>query len=130
MMGLIFFFSSQTADESAALSDALSLLLRWGINLPLRKVAHFSEFGLLAVLFFISLYVTDKKKMHPFYTFMLTFLYACTDELHQIFVDGRGNSFKDVLIDSAGGVAGIIFIMIIITLCVKSKERKIAGRGK
>ena len=36
------------------------------------------------------------------------FLYACTDEFHQLFMDGRAGQFKDVLIDTAGGSTGIL----------------------
>ena len=34
------------------------------------------------------------------------FLYAATDELHQLFVEGRSAQFSDVLIDAAGSSAG------------------------
>ena len=34
-------------------------------------------------------------------------LYAASDELHQLFVDGRGAQVKDVLIDSAGSIVGV-----------------------
>ena len=34
-------------------------------------------------------------------------LYAISDELHQLFVSGRGAQVKDVLIDSAGATVGV-----------------------
>jgi VanZ family protein len=34
-------------------------------------------------------------------------LYAASDEVHQIFIPGRGAQVKDVLIDSAGAFVGI-----------------------
>ena len=38
--------------------------------------------------------------------------FACTDEFHQSFVDGRGPSKRDVGIDSIGAFIGILFIQI------------------
>jgi VanZ family protein len=33
-------------------------------------------------------------------------IYAVSDELHQLFVPGRGCQLKDVIIDTAGAVSG------------------------
>jgi VanZ family protein len=35
-------------------------------------------------------------------------LYACTDEIHQIFIPGRTARIKDIFIDTAGGSAGLL----------------------
>ena len=35
---------------------------------------------------------------------VLTFIYACTDEVHQLFIDGRAGRCTDVIIDMAGAV--------------------------
>lgn len=35
-------------------------------------------------------------------------VYAVSDEIHQLFVPGRGAQVKDVMIDSTGAFAGII----------------------
>jgi VanZ family protein len=34
-------------------------------------------------------------------------IYATSDEIHQLFVPGRGGQVKDVIIDNAGVIAGI-----------------------
>ena len=34
-------------------------------------------------------------------------LYAISDEVHQLFVPGRGGQVKDIVIDSAGAIVGI-----------------------
>ena len=39
---------------------------------------------------------------------MGVFLYACTDEFHQLFVPGRSGNFRDVIIDTSGGVLSAI----------------------
>ena len=38
--------------------------------------------------------------------------YAATDEVHQLFVDGRSGSFVDVCIDSAGAFLGVLCLAI------------------
>ena len=42
------------------------------------------------------------------------FLYACSDEFHQLFVPGRTAKFTDVLIDTSGVIVGSILIFIVI----------------
>ena len=53
----------------------------------------------------------------------LSFLYACTDELHQIFVPGRSAQFRDILIDTLGASFGITITHLIINLFAKVKAR-------
>lgn len=53
----------------------------------------------------------------------LSFLYACTDELHQIFVPGRSAQFRDILIDTLGASIGTIITYLIIKLFNKIKTR-------
>ena len=37
-------------------------------------------------------------------------LYAATDEVHQLFVPGRSGQVSDVLLDSAGAIAGLALL--------------------
>ena len=46
--------------------------------------------------------------------FLGTFLYACSDEFHQLFIPGRSGEFRDVMIDSTGGIIGIVFTTFIV----------------
>lgn len=81
------------------------------LNVPLRKCMHASEYFVLAILIFAccsSFTITNFKT----YIVMVlgVFIYACTDEFHQLYVDGRTGQFIDVLIDTIGGLIAIIFI--------------------
>ena len=38
---------------------------------------------------------------------VITTAYAATDEMHQLFVPGRSGQVSDVLLDSAGAMAGL-----------------------
>ncbi|CAI8727960.1 Acetobutylicum phosphotransbutyrylase [Priestia megaterium] len=66
----------------------------------LRKIAHISFFGLLAVLIYSNL--KDKAWRYLKAWFSLTF-FAFLDELHQAFIIGRDGRIIDVAIDCFGG---------------------------
>ncbi len=82
------------------------------LNTPLRKVMHASVYFVLAfMILFITNYLFHNKKflISALITILLIIIFAGFDEYHQTFVDGRTGAIKDVLIDTAGGVVGIIF---------------------
>lgn len=93
------------------------------LNQPLRKVAHASEFMVLTILiiFLLTSCGVKGKKVY-FISLLICFLYACTDEYHQTFVNGRTGQFTDVLIDTAGGVIGCTIIFIKNKVFVKGKK--------
>lgn len=69
-----------------------------------RKLAHFTEFACLGALF-TWLYGMLSKPI--LLALPCGFLVACMDETIQRFVPDRGPAFRDVLIDTAGVLAGI-----------------------
>ena len=82
------------------------------LNAPLRKVMHASVYFVLAcVIIFITNYMFYNKKyvISAIITIILIVVAAGFDEFHQTFVDGRTGAVKDVLIDTVGGVGGILF---------------------
>jgi VanZ family protein len=69
------------------------------IDYYIRKLAHITVFGILALLFKTAI----SNKPRPYiYAWIFTTLYAGTDEWHQMYVPGRTASIIDVLIDSTG----------------------------
>lgn len=59
---------------------------------------------------------------HPLtMSILFSFLYACTDELHQIFVPGRSAQFRDILIDTLGASFGATITYLTIKLFAKIK---------
>ncbi len=112
-MGIIFYFSAQDGDESQALSDSVKIIFGIPVRVSvLRKIAHFVEFAGLATLVFNAFRQTYGYCC-PYISFFVTAAYAATDELHQVFVPGRAGMLKDVLIDSLGAAAAILFLMLI-----------------
>ncbi len=91
--GLIFYLSSQEIPVKVSL-------------FPMQdKAIHVIEYGLLSVLFFISL-----SKSMPAYNIKIVAvlaiafsgLYGISDEIHQYFVPGRESSIGDVTADFIG----------------------------
>ena len=123
VMVMIFLFSAQDGEDSRAMSSGFlsslvgALLERLlprlsdkGAGWDIRKYAHMGEYfclGLSAFLFYAELFRWKKKGRAAVYALVTSFLYACSDEVHQIFVPERAGRFVDVLIDSVGTVSAI-----------------------
>jgi VanZ family protein len=119
-MILIFFLSSQPAIQSGALSTGIAAFIiqaieklsgHIGFDLAqfdhiVRKNAHFFVYLFLGVLVFNALKRSGRNR-NILLAFMICVLYAISDEIHQMFVPGRGPGVKDVLIDSTGAIVGI-----------------------
>jgi VanZ family protein len=69
-------------------------------DLILRKLAHATEYGILAALLLRAL-------GRPVAAALLAVAYAASDELHQHFVSGRHAAPLDVAIDAVGVLLGI-----------------------
>jgi VanZ family protein len=97
-MGMIFFFSSQSQLPSPP--DPLA-------NLIFKKGSHFVVYAVLAVLFSRAL---PPGRGAWALSWVLTVLYAASDEWHQSFVPGRHPQGTDILIDAAGAATGLLIL--------------------
>ena len=127
-MLIIFFFSSDTAVKSSNKSDRtivkISEVLKGrklskiekdkfisSYTFIVRKSAHFLLYFILGLLVYSFLleYSFSNKQIIMF-TIGIVFIYACSDEVHQMFISGRSGEIGDVLLDTvAGGCAGILY---------------------
>ena len=133
MMYIIFSFSAQDGTTSSNLSynvsykvvsvadQAFDLELTDKqisrcinkIHFYIRKLAHFTEYFLLAISVSFPLYVYGIRGIWLIITGgILCIGFASLDELHQYFVRDRGCSVRDVIIDSCGSLIGILFVRI------------------
>jgi VanZ family protein len=106
-MGVIFAFSQQP--YSGRVTEAVF----HDVNVPVRKLAHMSEYCILFVLYLATIKEIagpGAKKVSLFLALVLALLYAVTDEWHQAYVPGRSASFFDVLVDSCGALIGLGFV--------------------
>lgn len=134
MMYAIYSFSAQSGTESGNLSYEISVQIvqignqvldkgydDWeieevatNIEYYVRKAAHMTEYFLLAIAVSFPLYVYGVRGI--WLLLLAGFIcvgFACGDEYHQSFVDGRGPSIRDVCIDSIGIFTGIYVVRIV-----------------
>lgn len=125
-MLVIFVFSAQKSEESTKLSNGAGRYVvttvnevmdkGWdeetveeyalAIDHPVRKLAHATEYAILALLWFGALGSKPQAVV-------IAFLSACTDEFHQLFVPGRAGLFTDVLIDTSGAAAVMLVVWLV-----------------
>jgi VanZ family protein len=99
-MGGIFFLSAQPSLDSG---------LGW-IDTVGRKLIHFGEYALLCFLWWRPLRTAMPDSRAALVAFLISSLYAATDELHQSFVDGRHGTPVDWVIDTAGAAAAAFVV--------------------
>jgi len=125
-MTAIFLFSSQTGTESEEVSGFARQLIEmflykyfnnedWvetlinSLETVIRKTAHLFIYFCLGFSVSATFTSYGTKKNIFLKAVLFCLLYAASDEIHQYFVDGRAAEFTDVLLDTAGAAAGILF---------------------
>lgn len=131
-MLVIFLMSSEVAGTSSARSDEIVRTIQSiGVSAStdlltflVRKAAHISAYFVLGILIFSLLkeYGLGVKKM-IFISIAIAMLYACTDEVHQVFVSGRSGEVRDVLIDTAGAAVGVVVYAALPSRFYKKSEK-------
>ena len=143
-MIFIFYMSGKTGQESSGQSGKISLFitnllekvrqdspqemqkLQDILELVIRKTAHMTEY---AILFLLSYLATVKISMSQsrFYNrsiaVLISLLYACSDEMHQLLVPGRSGKMIDVGID----MAGVLIVLICMILSKNMKWKIVCG---
>lgn len=96
-------------------------------NFTVRKIAHFSEFCLLGIIYALIKIKLDGKSFSAliFFPLFCTLLTAVSDEFLQSFT-GRGSSVRDVLIDFSGASFGILLALSAKLVSDRRKIRKSA----
>jgi VanZ family protein len=122
-MALIFYLSHQPATKSNGLSKGATEIIvetvekvapkvdinKSSFNHIIRKNAHFFTYLALGILVANGLRSSGVVGYRSIgLALLICVLYAVSDEVHQLFVTGRGGQVKDVIIDSAGAVVGIL----------------------
>lgn len=139
-MGIIFSFSAQPAADSAELSmGVMDWLLIYFSEIPvlkfleekgilefiIRKTAHAAEYGILAA--FLGITISRSRGWRSRWqikTIVLCFLYASTDEFHQLFVPGRSGQIRDVAIDTAGAFCAVLLLWMCDKLYIRYGQKQ------
>ena len=139
-MLVIFNFSSQNGTKSTKTSDVVTSMV---VNVTtsvtnkdipreevkkkvedstflVRKTAHFTEYLILGILVLqlLSDYTKINKRM-LIVSLIICYLYAVSDEVHQIFIPDRTAKVLDTFIDGAGSLVGITIYSIYQSKCRK-----------
>ena len=143
-MGFIFSMSCENAEESSNTSgqtikvvlstvpefekqpEEVKVNIIEELQFIVRKSAHFIGYMILGILAScLILHYENINKKYPL-AFLICVIYAISDEIHQLFVPGRAGQVRDVLIDSAGSLLGIILVMAFVKILIKfNKKHKI-----
>ncbi len=140
----IFSFSDQDGETSGSLSALVaekcvaflhsltggnwSEVMRTELALyfenPIRKMAHFAEYAVMGVLLTV-LWAQWLKRGVRFYLLVIlwVFISAAADEIHQLFVPGRHGCFADVLLDTFGGIFGMMLVRLICKMWNQKRGR-------
>lgn len=114
----IFMFSNQKADDSSKTSNTfIKSTIGTVFNIknqdklnqfikPVRKCAHFFLYLVLGILVIICFDDVNKKTI--LISIGICLLYSISDEIHQLFVEGRSGEVLDVLIDTTGSSLGVL----------------------
>ena len=117
-MIFIFIMSNTNGNDSSSQSNFFANIILQFININketltflIRKLAHMSEYAILALFTYYALIkIAFNKRIIFQITFLISFLYACSDEFHQLFISGRSGQFTDIIIDSTGCLIMLLFL--------------------
>lgn len=134
MMCLIWSFSAHSGEESSGQSlgiisriiqviehvtdqewtEEQEITFQEMIHTPIRKAAHMTEYLILELLTAVPFLLYKKRRSWIVkVSFIICFLYACSGEIHQLFVPERSGQFTDVLVDCTGVAIGCVLFCLI-----------------
>ena len=142
-MIVIFLFSAADAEKSDQQSDEVIIKTAETIKqekltpkeketliskyiVLVRKSAHFFLYFVLAILVYVLIHDKYDTTLKTFLlTLIVCLLYAISDEIHQLFSNGRTARLFDVFIDCSGAVLAEMILTIFYYLKNKIRQRKL-----
>ena len=124
LWSMLIFVASSSEMSASNTSRIVRPLLLWLIpsiseeqitlvHFLLRKVAHFTEYGVLALLAARAFLTSSRSMLRQRWfiaAFLLVTCYALLDELNQSFEPSRTGTVTDSLIDMAGGAVALFAV--------------------
>jgi len=120
LMGLIFYLSSW---------PSFAMVGNYWLNFFVFKTLHFCEYALLFTLWFRAFGSRKNEANQIRGAFILSFLWAVTDEVHQLFVPTRDGKIRDILIDTAGIFFALYLMKRILPKAPKSLRKLVNKLG-
>ncbi len=130
-MAFIFYMSSRTGEGSSAVSNPITDFIvslfqkvrsdtapgvdamKGVVEVMVRKGAHMTEYGILVALLVLAVKNASSNissVMTNVWAVVITFAYACSDEIHQLFVADRAGRGIDVFIDMCGAAVMLLIM--------------------
>lgn len=92
----------------------------------IRKTAHFSLYA--ALCYFLGVAMMTFSLLSYKWRYLIAYcssvIYAASDEIHQLFVPGRGCQFRDVCIDACGAAFGLLLVWLCFVIYKKARKAK------
>ena len=136
-VAVIMYYSSQTAEQSGALSRMIMNKLNWipksipreksslgssGITLHfiVRKIAHIYNFFVIGCILYVMKKTFSGSKHIDYVWSFFGLVIGVMDECLQLFVRGRSGQVTDVCVDFTGVLLGYIFVYLLYRkICLK-----------
>ena len=125
-MCIIFYFSSidsnKSTDQSRSVVNKTNIVEIYKektnvdsekatskIDKIFRKIAHGIEYFILVILVcsLVNEYSVNLSKI-LLISFIICFIYSCSDEAHQLLISGRSGEIRDIIIDNIGNGIGLL----------------------
>jgi len=121
--GVIKFFFDSFYPDFESISPEIQTNMIENMQFFARKTAHFLIYTALGFcVLFAFLPYNMKTSIKTVVSIMIAFLYAVSDEVHQYFIPGRACQLRDVIIDFAGIIFGILIFSLLRFLISKIKN--------
>lgn len=128
-------FSGQTAAVSGGMSKNIArYILEWlgmdtaqsavsALDFYLRKGAHFTLYLLMGVGL-MGIFLQQKRVPPGVAAVVVGVLFAASDEIHQLFVPGRGCQLRDVVLDGCGVLTGTLLVWLAGKLWARRRRKE------
>lgn len=109
--------------EEWSFVDQLAFAIK--VDHPIRKLAHFTEYFILAIFLVGAVDNSLRKRaLRLLIPWAVAAFYAVTDEVHQFFIPGRNCNVGDVHIDSTGAFVGVLISVLIVDAVGRRRCKK------
>ena len=135
----IFLQSAKNGEESSSDSESVVEIIENIVRLIIpgaeisshfiRKLAHFTEYGILGLIGAGLVGMIRGGWLYAAAWGYAATVALCDEFIVQRLSEGRGPQFTDVLIDSAGALAGVAFVIAVIFLVRWRKRKKVVIDG-
>ena len=139
LIGILFLSSQEGAESSKLSSKVTQLIIKLfipnfndaadlegynNIHIKIRKLAHFGEYFIFSILIFLAINKLISIKWGLVLMLPIYLILATLDELFQSYIPGRSGSYRDVLVDFSGALAGFVLIIIVLLIMHFVHKRK------